>query len=318
MDKIAVLIPCYNEAATIAKVVGDFRRVLPEAVVYVYDNNSVDGSDKLAAEAGAVVRYERRQGKGNVVRTMFREIDALCYIMVDADDTYPAEDARKMADEVLSGKADMVIGDRLSSSYFTENKRRFHNSGNKLVRVLVNRIFHGNIRDIMTGYRAFGRLFVKSYAVLSEGFEVETELTIHALRHNFYMVNVPVQYRDRADGSVSKLNTFSDGIKVLRTIFRMFRIYRPFTFFSIVAAILFLIGAAFFIPVFVDYLKTGLVERFPTLIVSMGVFLSALLCFFCGLILSTITKKERRTYELWLNLLYMNGQSSPEDPDKKE
>ena len=238
MDKIAVLIPCYNESATIAKVVQDYRAALPDAAIYVYDNNSTDGTDEIARAAGAVVRYERRQGKGNVIRTMFREIDAECYLMIDGDDTYPAEDARAMADGVLRDGYDMVIGDRLSSTYFTENKRPFHNSGNVLVRKLVNRFFGGHVTDIMTGYRAFSPLFVKSFPILSKGFEIETEMTIHALDKNFALTSIPVGYRDRPAGSESKLNTFSDGFKVLRTIARLYKDYRPLPFFSIIAGIL--------------------------------------------------------------------------------
>ena len=237
MSKIAVLIPCYNESKTIAKVVSDYKAVLPTADIYVYDNNSKDDTDKIANEAGAIVRYERRQGKGNVIRTMFREIDADCYIMIDGDDTYPAENAAEMCRLVLEEKVDMVIGDRLSSTYFEENKRPFHNFGNSLVRGLINRLFHANVKDIMTGYRAFSKPFVKHFPVLSQGFEIETEMTIHALDKNFYIREVPVQYRDRPEGSVSKLNTYSDGAKVLMTIARLFREYKPFLFFSIVAVL---------------------------------------------------------------------------------
>lgn len=312
MDNIAVLIPCYNEAATIEKVVRDFRKALPEAVIYVYDNNSSDGTGEIARAAGAVVRRERRQGKGNVIRTMFRDIDARCYLMVDGDDTYPADCARQMADEVLEHHADMVVGDRLSSTYFTENKRPFHNLGNVLVRKLVNGFFHGEIVDIMTGYRAFSRLFVKSYPTLSRGFEIETEMSIHALDKNFSLVNVPVEYRDRPAGSQSKLNTYSDGARVLMTIFRLVKDYRPLTFFSVVSAILTVIAAAMCLPVFLEYLDTGLVARFPTLIVAGFVFLSGLLTFCCGLILDTVIKKDRKNFELWLNLFRLTEQD-PKD-----
>ena len=302
MDKIAVLIPCYNEAATIEKVVRDFRAALPEAVVYVYDNNSTDGSGELARAAGAVVRQERRQGKGNVIRTMFRDIEAECYLMVDGDDTYPAEFARRMADAVLLEGADMVVGDRLSSTYFTQNKRPFHNLGNVLVRGLVNRFFHGQIVDIMTGYRAFSRLFVKSFPVLSKGFEIETEMSIHALDKNFRLVNVPVDYRDRPAGSHSKLNTYSDGARVLMTIFRLVKDYKPLAFFSAVSLLLILFAGVLFVPVFLEYLDTGLVERFPTLIVAGFLAAGGLLTLCCGLILDTVIKKERQDFELWLNL----------------
>lgn len=303
MDKIAVLIPCYNEAATIEKVVRDFRAALPEAVIYVYDNNSTDHTDDIARAAGAVVRYEHRQGKGNVIRTMFRDIEARCYIMADGDDTYPAQYARQMADAVLEGGADMVIGDRLSSTYFSENKRPFHNAGNVLVQKLVNLFFQGNITDIMTGYRAFSPLFVKSFPILSKGFEIETEMSIHALEKNFYLVSIPVDYRDRPEGSESKLSTFSDGSKVLMTIFRLVKDYKPLFFFSCAAAVLAAAAMILFIPVFIEYLNTGLVERFPTLIVAGFLALGGLLSFCCGLILDTVIKKDKQNFELWLNLL---------------
>ena len=303
MDKIAVLIPCYNEAATIDKVVRDFRAALPEAVVYVYDNNSTDGTGDIARTAGAVVRRERRQGKGNVIRTMFRDVEARCYLMVDGDDTYPAEQARQLTDAVLLEGADMAVGDRLSSTYFTENKRPFHNSGNVLVRGLVNRFFRGHIVDIMTGYRAFSRLFVKSFPVLSKGFEIETEMSIHALDKNLRLVSVPVDYRDRPAGSQSKLNTYSDGAKVLMTIFRLVKDYKPLAFFSVVSLVLMAAAAVLFLPVFLEYLDTGLVERFPTLIVAGFLAVGGLLTFCCGLILDTVIKKERQNFELWLNLL---------------
>lgn len=317
MDKIAVLIPCYNEAATIEKVVGDFRRVLPEAVIYVYDNNSTDGTGEIARRAGAVVRRETRQGKGNVIRSMFRDINAQCYLMVDGDDTYPAESAPKMVEEVLQNGADMVVGDRLSSTYFTENKRAFHNAGNVLVRRLVNWFFQGQIVDIMTGYRAFSWLFVKSYPTLSRGFEIETEMSIHALDKNFHLVNVPVEYRDRPDGSCSKLNTFRDGAKVLMTIFRLLRTYKPFGFFTTVAVALFILSAVLFVPVFIDYLHTSLVARFPTLFVAGFVFLSGLLTFFSGLILDTVVKKDRQDFELWLNLFQMTCREREEEDQEK-
>ncbi len=308
MDKIAVLIPCYNEEATIGKVVDDFRNALPEAVVYVYDNNSTDRTAELARAAGAVVRREPRQGKGSVIRSMFRDIDAVCYLMVDGDDTYPARSAQEMARIVLEGRADMVIGDRLSSTYFSENKRPFHGAGNVLVRRLVNRLFHGNILDIMTGYRAFSRLFVKSFPVLSKGFEVETEMSIHALDKNFALASVPVEYRDRPKGSQSKLNTCSDGAKVLMTIFRLVKDYKPLAFFSVLSVLLAMFAAVLFVPVFLDYLRTGEVERFPTLIVAGFLFLGGLLTFCCGLILDTVIQKDRQQFELWLNLLRSAGE----------
>ena len=232
MDKIAVLIPCYNESKTIEKVVTDFKRVLPESVIYVYDNNSKDGTDEIARKAGAVVRYERQQGKGNVIRRMFAEIDAECYVMVDGDDTYPAECAREMVDTLLNDKADMVVGDRLSSTYFEENKRPFHNFGNSIVRWSINTLFKNDIKDIMTGYRAFSYRFVKTFPVLSKGFEIETEMSIHAIDKNMFVENVVIDYRDRPEGSESKLNTYSDGFKVIMTNVRLFRTYRPMAYFG--------------------------------------------------------------------------------------
>ncbi len=303
MDKIAVLIPCYNEAQTIEKVVADWKKELPEAVIYVYDNNSNDDTAKIAEKAGAVVRYEHMQGKGNVIRRMFRDIDAEAYIMVDGDDTYPAEYGRKMVDEVLKKNMDMVVGDRLSSTYFEENKRPFHNFGNSLVRSSINHLFHTDIRDIMTGYRAFSYLFVKSFPVLSQGFEIETEMTIHAVHNNMAVSNVVIDYRDRPEGSESKLNTYTDGAKVLRTIFRLYKNYKPMGFFTMLAGFLLLISAILFLPILVNYLQTGLVPNFPTLIVSGFVALTAILSFFAGMILSTIVEKERQEYEFRLQVM---------------
>lgn len=300
MDKIAVLIPCYNEAQTIAKVVADWKKELPEAVIYVYDNNSSDDTAKIAVAAGAVVRHEHMQGKGNVIRRMFRDIDAEAYIMVDGDDTYPAEYGRQMVEEVLGKNMDMVVGDRLSSTYFEENKRPFHNLGNSLVRSSINHLFHTDIRDIMTGYRAFSYLFVKSFPVLSQGFEIETEMTIHAVHNNMAVANVVIDYRDRPDGSESKLNTYTDGAKVLRTIFRLYKNYKPMGFFTMLAGFLLLLSAVLFLPIFVNYLHTGLVPNFPTLIVSGFIALTAILSFFAGMILSTIVEKERQEYEFRL------------------
>lgn len=317
MKKIAVLIPCYNESKTIQKVVADYRAALPEADIYVYDNNSSDNTDKIAREAGAIVRYEHRQGKGNVIRTMFREIHADAYLMIDGDDTYPAEYAREMIDLVLEQKADMVIGDRLSSTYFEENKRPFHNLGNVLVRKLVNRFFDGDITDIMTGYRAFSPIFVKSFPVLSKGFEIETEMTIHALDKNLNLCSIPVSYRDRPDGSVSKLNTYSDGWKVIKTIFSLYKNYRPMPFFSAFAGILAVISVILFAPVLTEFSHTGLVPRFPTLIVSGFVMLTAILFLCCGLILDTQTKQSRQNFELQLNVLtYLADLSSRQDQEE--
>lgn len=301
MDKIAVLVPCYNESKTVAKVVSDFKRVLPEATVYVYDNNSTDGTDEIARQAGAVVRYEYRQGKGNVVRSMFRDIDAECYIMADGDDTYPAEFAAELADKVLSRNADMVVGDRLSSTYFTENKRPFHNFGNSLVRWSINKIFNSDVQDIMTGYRAFSYQFVKTFPVISKGFEIETEMTIHAISMNMAVENVVIEYRDRPEGSESKLNTVSDGIKVLKTIFNLCKNFKPLFFFTILAAIMTAVAVGFFIPtVLIPYIQTGLVENFPTLIVCCFMLLAAIISFFSGLILDSIKLKARREFEFRL------------------
>ncbi len=298
MDKIAVLIPCYNEALTVAAVVSEWKAALPEATVYVYDNNSTDGTAKAAFAAGAVVRYEYQQGKGNVIRRMFREIDAEVYVMVDGDDTYGAENAREMVDLVLQKQSDMVVGDRLSSTYFTENKRRFHNFGNTLVRFSINTLFHSDIRDIMTGCRAFSFEFVKTFPVLSSGFEIETEMTIHALDKNMKIDNVVIQYRDRPAGSESKLSTVSDGLKVLRTISRLHKNYKPSSFFGIISAFLLALATVFFIPVLVTYIKTGLVPNFPTLIVCGFTVLAALLSFFTGLQLQNSVQKNKQDFEL--------------------
>lgn len=303
MDKIAVLIPCYNESQTIGKVVKDYKEALPEAVIYVYDNNSSDHTDEEARRAGAVVRYEHRQGKGNVIRSMFRDIDAQCYLMIDGDDTYPAENAKAMTEAILSGRADMVIGDRLSSTYFTENKRPFHNAGNRLVRGLINTIFGSSITDIMTGYRAFNYEFVKSFPILSKGFEIETEMSIHALDKNFKLLEVPVTYRDRPAGSVSKLNTYTDGLRVLRTIARLFRDYKPFAFFGLIGLVAFFAATVLFVPILRGFLATGLVPKFPTLIVCSGLYIISFLLWMCGMILDVIAKKHRQLFELYLNLL---------------
>lgn len=304
MDEIAVLIPCYNESKTIKKVIEDFQKELPKAVIYVYDNNSTDGTDEIARQAGAIVRHEYQQGKGNVIRRMFREIDAKCYIMTDGDDTYPASEARKLTQPVLERNADMVVGDRLSSSYFEENKRPFHNFGNSLVRATINRMFKSDIRDIMTGYRAFSYLFVKSFPVLSKGFEIETEMSIHAIDKNMRVENVIIQYRDRPEGSVSKLNTYSDGIKVLFTIVKLYKNYKPFGFFSLIAAFLAVVATFFLIPVLCEYANTGLVLRFPTLIVCCFVYLGSIQAFFAGMMLSTMKQKNMQDFEMNLVALY--------------
>ena len=304
MDKIAVLIPCYNEEKTVEKVVRDARKVLPEAVIYVYNNNSSDRTAELAEKAGAVVRNEYMQGKGNVIRRMFREVDAQCYIMVDGDDTYPMEAAPEMVEKVLQHNADMVVGDRLSSTYFTENKRPFHNFGNSLVRGSINRLFHCNVRDIMTGYRAFSYEFVKTFPVLSTGFEIETEMTIHAVNNNMQIDNVIIEYRDRPEGSASKLNTYSDGVKVLRTIVRLYRDYKPMGFFTVLAALLAILAIIFIIPVLTAYWETGQVRKFPTLIVCGFTMIAALQAFFSGMILSNMSLTNRREFEIQLNQLH--------------
>ena len=306
MDKIAVLVPCYNEAQTIKKVVEDFKRVLPQAVIYVYNNNSTDDTAKIAAEAGAIVRNEYKQGKGNVIRRMFREIDAECYIMTDGDDTYPAEFAPQMADMVLNKNCDMVVGDRLSSTYFQENKRPFHNFGNDIVRKSINFLFKSKIKDIMTGFRAFSYQFVKTFPVLSTGFEIETEMTIHAVDKNMAVGNVVIDYRDRQEGSESKLNTFSDGFKVIKTIIRLFKAYKTIWFYGLVALILAIISIGFFIPILVIYGETGLVPKFPTLIMCCFVMTVAILSFFSGSILQSLRQKEKQDFELHLNQVYFN------------
>ena len=301
MDKIAVLIPCFNEELTIEKVIKDFQKVLPEAVIYVYDNNSSDRTAEIALRAGAVVRHEYKQGKGNVIRRMFREIDAECYLITDGDDTYPAESGKEMCRMVLERQADMVVGDRLSSTYFTQNKRPFHNLGNTLVRKMINTLFSADIKDIMTGYRAFSYNFVKTFPVLSRGFEIETEMTIHAIIRNMSVLNHVIDYRNRRVGSLSKLNTFSDGIKVLFTVFKLWRVYSPFVFFTLLAIIIAFISIAFMIPILIEYFQTGLVPRFPTLIACGFCMIAALQSFWAGLILSTIQQKNKSDFEINLN-----------------
>lgn len=301
MEYCAILIPCYNEEKTIRKVVRDWKKEIPEATIYVYDNNSTDNTAKIAEEEGAVVRKEYKQGKGNVIRRMFREIDAQCYIMIDGDDTYPVEYGRQMMAEVLEKQADMVVGDRLSSTYFEENKRPFHNFGNSLVRFSINQLFKSDIRDIMTGYRAFSFQFVKTFPVLSKGFEIETEMSIHAVDKNMQISNVIIEYRDRPEGSESKLNTYSDGFKVLKTIFRLYKNYKPLNFFGLLALLLVIIATILFVPIVVTYVQTGLVPRFPTLIAAGFIVLAALQSFFSGMILDTLTQKNRQEFELELN-----------------
>ena len=296
--KIAVLIPCYNESKTIAKVVSDFKKQLPEAEIYVYDNNSTDNTADIARQAGAIVRYEQRQGKGNVVRRMLADIEADCYLLVDGDDTYPSDNAKEMCDIVLNEHYDMVIGDRLSSTYFQENKRPFHDYGNRFVRYAINQIFHSDIKDIMTGYRALSRHLVMSVPLLSEGFEIETELTINVLDNQLRIKQIPIEYRDRPIGSTSKLSTFKDGIKIIGTIFRLFRDYKPLVFFSWISSFLILASLLILLPVFIEYLQTGLVPRFPTLIVCGFIILFAILLWMCGLILQVLLIRHRQLCQL--------------------
>lgn len=306
MDKIAVLIPCYNEEKTIAKVVSDVKKFLPQAVAYVYDNNSTDRTVELATEAGAIVRYEYAQGKGNVIRRMFREIDAECYLMIDGDDTYPLDCAQEMVDRVLQHQADMVVGDRLSSTYFTENKRPFHNFGNRLVRGSINGLFGAHVTDIMTGYRAFNFTFVKTYPVLSRGFEVETEMTIHSLNNNLRLFEMPIQYRDRPEGSVSKLDTVGDGIKVMSTIFRMIREYKPLPFFGGLGLIIGIVGIVLCGTVTFEFAKTGVVTHFPTLIGAVMLVIAGLLLIIAGIILDVMAKNDRKTFVIDTNKIAYN------------
>ncbi|ARP49502.1 glycosyl transferase [Ruminococcaceae bacterium CPB6] len=302
MERVAALIPCYNEAKTIEKVVRDYHESLPDADIYVYDNNSTDHTAELAEKAGAIVRHEYRQGKGNVMRTMFQEVEADCYLITDGDDTYPPEKAPEMVRMILDGKADMVNGDRLSSTYFEENKRPFHNAGNVMVRSLINRIFHTDVHDIMTGMRAFSRVFIKNFPILSQGFEIETEMTIYAVERNFIIREIPIAYRDRPNGSVSKLDTYSDGFRVLRTIFRLFRDYKPLLFFGIFSLLFLIVSLCCFIPVVHEYFMTGLVPRFPTLIVGSTFGICALLSLFSGIILEVSVKQRSRIIEMLTNL----------------
>ena len=300
--KTAVLIPCYNEALTIGKVVRDYHAALPDADIYVYDNNSSDGTAEIAGKAGAIVRYEYSQGKGHVVRSMFRDIEADCYLMIDGDDTYPAEDAQKLVDMILVRHADMAVGDRLSSTYFTQNKRPFHNSGNKVVRGIINSMFKSHVNDIMTGMRAFSRRFVKAFPAVSKGFETETEMTIFALDNDLRIEQVPIGYRDRPEGSVSKLSTWKDGFRVLLTAARLFRDARPFSFFGIISLVLFAVFLILFLPIWISFLQTGVVQKFPTLIMLAGLFVIVIINFFCGIVLSVLKKQHRDEIERFMNL----------------
>lgn len=308
MPKIAVLIPCYNEESTVGKVVSDFRAALPGADIYVFDNASTDRTAEAAREAGAIVRHEPRRGKGNVVRSMLRRIDADCYVMTDGDDTYPASAVQEMVSLVLNGEADVVVGDRLSSTYTEENKRRFHSVGNRLVRGLINFLFKSNLKDIMSGLRVMNRDFAKMLPVTCKGFEIETEMTVFALDNNFLIREVPIAYRDRPEGSVSKLRTYSDGAKVFKTIFMLYRDYCPMHFFGFLSLALLLTSATFFVPVLIEYLRTGLVPRLPTLVVAAVLGLGALLSFFAGMILISLAKRGKQQFEILYNL-YREGQS---------
>jgi glycosyltransferase involved in cell wall biosynthesis len=302
----AILIPCYNEEKSIEKVINDFKREMPHADIYVYDNNSTDNSVKLAKEAGAIVIHEYKQGKGNVVRSMFRDIDADCYIMVDADNTYPAEYGKKLEEMILSGEADMVTGDRLSSTYFRENKRRFHNSGNKLVKKFINLIFNSDLKDIMTGMRGFNYNFVKSFPISSKEFEIETEMTIFALNHNFIIKEIAIDYKDREEGSFSKLNTYKDGYKVINLIFALFRDTRPLFYFSIITLILFIIAIIYFIPILLTFIQTGYVEKIPTLIIIATIVIVGIIIFLTGVILHVMKKQHMQNFEHYLTLLSKN------------
>ncbi len=300
MYKIAIIIPCYNEEITIRTVIEDCKKYLPQADIYVCDNNSTDNTAKIAKETGAIVMYEMRQGKGNVIRKMFREVEADCYVMIDGDGAHPLDYANDMCNMVLKENIDMVIGDR-SFAYFNKNKRPFHNVGNKVIRFIINKIFRSNVKDIMSGYRVMSRFFVKSFPVLSEGFEVETEMTIHALDRRFIIREVSIDYNERPEGSFSKLNTFSDGCLVLKTIFSLFKNYKPFYFFSIIASIFFIISMILFVPIFIEFLQTSKVPRYPTLIVSGAIATMSLIMWICGIILQTIVRKHNETYEIMLN-----------------
>lgn len=299
--KIAVLIPCYNEELTVEKTVSDFKRVLPNADIYVYNNNSKDRTKELALKAGAIVRDEYRQGKGAVVRSMFRDIDADVYIMVDGDDTYPAEEVEGLITPVLEGKADMVIGDRLSSTYYTENKRPFHNFGNSLVKGLINFLFKSDLNDIMTGYRSFSKKFVKCMPVMSDGFQIETEMTIFALTNNMQVVNVPITYRDRPEGSESKLNTFSDGFKVLLTLFNLFKDNRPFLFFGCLSLIIFILGLIVGVPVIDEFIKTAYITKVPSAVLAAALMINSFLLLSVGIILDAIKNEKRYLFECHMN-----------------
>lgn len=309
MEKIAVLIPCYNEELTIEKVVKDFKRELPEADIYVYDNNSKDKTAEIAKKAGAIVRREYRQGKGNVVRTMFREIDADIYVMVDGDDTYPAEFVHKLIEPVKNDEVDMAIGDRLSNgTYQQEIKKNFHEFGNNLVRGSINVLFNNKLKDIMTGYRVFNKMFVKNMPVMSPKFELETEMTLFALDKKFRIKEIPIVFRERPEGSESKINTVSDGMKVIKTIIKMFKDHQPLKFFTIIAVVLFIIGIIIGIPVLVEFFNTHYITKVPSAILATGIMTLSVIVGQCGVILHTIVKQHRENYELNL-LRYQQNES---------
>ena len=302
MQKIAVLIPCYNEEYTIEKVVNDFKKELPKANIYVYDNNSKDKTIEKAKKAGAIVRSESRQGNGNVIRTLFNEIEADIYVIVDGDDTYQAEYVHQLIEPIIENQADMTVGDRLSNgTYQQKNKRHFHNFGNKLVRKSINTLFNSKLRDIMTGYRAFNKRFVKNMPVMSANFELETEMTLFALDKKYRIKEIPIEFRERPEGSKSKVNTFTDGMKVIKTIIKMFKDYRPLKFFSIIFIILFSIGILVGIPVIIEFYKTGYITKMPSAILATGIITLSVISEQCGLILHTIVKLDKQNYEL--NLL---------------
>ena len=298
-EKIAVLIPCYNEELTIKKVIEDFKRELPEADIYVYNNNSKDKTYEIASKCGVIVRNEYNQGKGNVVRRMFREIDADIYIMVDADDTYPAEFVHKLIEPIRNNTADMVVGDRLSNgTYKKENKRKFHNFGNNLVKKAINTVFKSNLNDIMSGYRAFNKMFVKNIPVLSSKFEIETEMTLHALDKKFIVKEIPIEYRDRPEGSVYKLNTVNDGVKVIKTIIKMYKDFKPRKFFWCIGFIIILLGIIIGAPVIMEFIKYRYIYKIPSAILATGLEILAIIILQCGVILDTIVKQHREDYEI--------------------
>lgn len=302
MKKVAVLIPCYNEELTIEKVIKDFKKELPEADIYVYDNNSKDKTAEIAKQNGAIVKHEYKQGKGNVVKSMFYDIDADIYVMVDGDDTYPAEFVHQLIKPVEEGQADMCIGDRLSNgTYQKENKRLFHEFGNNLVKKAINLLFKTKLKDIMTGYRVFSKKFVKNMPVMTPKFEIETEMSLYGLDKGFVIEEIPIDYRDRPEGSSSKLNTISDGIKVIKTIIKMYKNYKPLQFFTYIAIIVFLIGLLIGCPVIIEFFKTKYITKVPSAILATGLVTLSVIIGQCGVILDTVVKINKENYQL--NLL---------------